>query len=118
MRSAQDQDTGGREKSERNVVVASLVLCSPACTECFVLLTRSTGLHFPVPRCLLFCFLHCYTVYMLSCRQAPASLPNCKAERINTKLHLTRVCSFSLAGVEEGVERNEQALVVHPKQAQ
>jgi len=108
MCSAQDHDTGGRERSEWRVVVASFVLCSRACTKCFVLLTRSTGLHFLLPTCIFFCSIHCCTVCQLRFRKALDLLTNRRAERINTMLHLTNDLSVSLAPVEEGAERNEQ----------
>ena len=95
---APDQGTGGRERGERKVVVASLVLFSPACMEGLVLRMHSTGLHFPVPRYLLLCYLHFYSVWLRCCPNARTFVQNGKEKRINIKLHLTNflLSSFSL----------------------
>ena len=103
-----DQGTGGRERGEREVVMASLVLCSPACMECLVPRMHSTGLHFPVPRCVLLCYLHLFSEWLPCCRNARTFVKNRKEKRINIKLQLTDFLRSSFSLIEEGSETGSE----------
>jgi len=105
---APDQGTGGRERGEWEVVVASLVLCSLECMECLVLRMHSTGLHFPVPRCLLLCYLH----FLLCGYHVAVSLvrSNKTAKKnASTKLHVIELLLSSFSFIEK-VRRLAQSL--------
>jgi len=105
---AADQGTGGRGRGERKVVVASVVLFSPACMECLVLRMQSTGLHFPVPRYLLLCYLHIFSVRLPRCPNACTFVQNGKEKRISMTLHMTDFSLSSFSLIEEGAETGSE----------
>lgn len=92
------QVTRGSKEGERELGVASLVFCCPACVECLALGMISTGLNFPMPKSLSFFYLRCLAVWLQFIRQARPFVHSPKDKRIITKMRMTGYyCSLQRA---------------------